>query len=170
MGSLPERIAAMQAGSIAAGLVGVPDHLRLRKLGFNSLLDLALLSDQAMINMAFAPAAYLRANEARLQDFVDALVESVHYAKTHREATERVIMQYVKLEDPEELAYAYQHDIIGQMPRIGRPSVEEGRKYLESQVATDPRAAGAQPAEFFDLRFVERTQASGLLERLYGKE
>jgi NitT/TauT family transport system substrate-binding protein len=168
VGSLPERIAAMQAGALAAGLSGVPDNLRLRKMGFKSLLDLATMGDEAMINMGFAAAPYLRANEAQIQRFVEALVEGTHFAKTNREFTERLIAQYVKLEDPEEVAYAYQHDIIRILPRLGRPSVEEGRKYLASQEATDPRAVGANAAEFFDLRFADRVASSGLVERLYG--
>ncbi|HZR97787.1 MAG TPA: ABC transporter substrate-binding protein [Chloroflexota bacterium] len=170
VGSLPERIAAMQAGALAAGLSGVPDNLRLRKLGFRSLLDLSTMGDEAMINMGYAEESWMRENEGRIQDFVDALVEGVHYTKTNREYTERLIAQYVKLEDPEEVAYAYDHDIAKALPRVGRPSIEEGRKYLLSQEPTDPRAVGANPAEFFDLRYTDRVVSSGLVERLYGKE
>jgi ABC-type nitrate/sulfonate/bicarbonate transport system substrate-binding protein len=170
IGSLPERVAAMQAGAIAAGLAGVPDNLRLGKMGFKSLLDLSTMGDEAMINMGYAGASWMRANEPRVQDVVDALVEAVHYAKTNREFTERLIAQYVKLEDPDDVAYAYDHDVIRILPRVGRPNVDEGRKYLVSQEATDPRASGAQAADFFDLRFTDRVLASGLVERLYGKE
>jgi hypothetical protein len=105
-----------------------------------------------------------------VQDLVDAIVEAVHYAKTKRELTERLIAQYVKLEDPEEIAYAYDHDILRTLPRVGRPSIEEGRKYLVSQEPTDPRAVGANAAEFFDLRFADRVASSGLVARLYGRE
>jgi NitT/TauT family transport system substrate-binding protein len=170
VGSLPDRIAAMQAGALAAGLAGVPENLRLRKMGFRSLLDLSTMGDEAMINMGYASQAWMRTNEPRIQDFVDALVEAVHYAKTNREFTERLIAKYVKLEDPEDIAYAYEHDVTRALPRVGRPSIEEGRKYLVSQEPTDPRAIGAQPAEFFDLRFVDRVASSGLLERLYGSQ
>ncbi|HLH23672.1 MAG TPA: ABC transporter substrate-binding protein [Chloroflexota bacterium] len=170
IGSLPERVAAMQAGALAAGLAGVPDNLRLRKLGFKSLLDLASMGDESMINMGYAGAGWIQTNESHVQDLVDALVEGVHYAKTNREFTERLIAQYVKLEDPEDIAYAYDHDVVNILPRVGRPSVEEGRKYLASQEATDPRAVGAQAAEFFDLRFTDHVLSSGLVERLYGKE
>jgi NitT/TauT family transport system substrate-binding protein len=170
VGSLPERIAAMQAGALAAGLSGVPDNLRLKKMGFRSLLDLSAMGDEAMINMGYAGQGWMRSNEARIQDLVDAIVEGVHFTKTNREFTERLIAQYVKLEDPEEITYAYDHDIIRVLPRIGRPNVEEGRKYLISQEATDPRAVGAQPDEFFDLRYTDRVASSGLIERLNGKE
>ena len=170
VGSLPDRIAAMQAGALAAGLAGTPENLRLKKMGFKGLLDLATMGDEAMINMGYASQAWMSTNGPRVQDLVDALVESVHYAKTNRESTERLIAKYVKLEDPEEIALAYDHDIIRILPRVGRPNVEEGRKYLVSQEATDPRAIGAQPAEFFDLRYVDRVASSGIVERLYGRD
>jgi NitT/TauT family transport system substrate-binding protein len=169
VGSLPDRIAAMQAGALAAGLAGIPENLRLRRMGFRSLLDLSTMGDEAMINMGYASQPWMRTHEGRIQDFVDALVESVHYAKMNREFTERLIAKYVKLEDAEDIAYAYEHDITRALPRLGRPNIEEGRKYLVSQEATDPRAIGAQPAEFFDLRYVDRVASSGLVERLYGR-
>jgi len=170
MGSLTERTAAMRTGAIAAGLVGQPEPRRLRQMGFKSLLDLAALGDEAMINTGFASASWMRANEPTVQALVDGLIESVHFAKTNREFTERVIAQYTKWDDPDEVAEAYDHDIARNLPRVGHPSLEEGRKYLVSQVPTDPRAAGADPAEFFDLRFTERAVASGLVERLYGRQ
>jgi NitT/TauT family transport system substrate-binding protein len=170
VGSLPDRIAAMQAGALAAGLAGTPENERLKKQGFHGLLDLATMGDESMINMGYASQAWMDANESHIQGLVEALVEAVHYVKTNPEPTKRLIAQYVKLEDPEEIDLAYQHDVIRILPRIGRPSIEEGRRYLVSQEPTDPRAAGANPAEFFDLRYTDRVAASGLVERLYGKE
>ena len=47
--------------------------------------------------------------------------------------------------------------------------VEAARRYLVRQAATDPRVAGAKVDDFFDLHFIERARASGVLERLYGQ-
>jgi NitT/TauT family transport system substrate-binding protein len=168
IGSLPERIAAMRAGAIAAGLAGAAETRGLRQMGFKSLLDLADLGEEAMINVGFASAGWIRANEAAAQGFVDGMVEAIHYAKTHREETQRMISQYVKIDDPAELDDAYDYYIVRNLKRLGHPSLAVGQQYLDSQVATDPRAVGAKVEDFFDLRFTQRTAASGLVERLYG--
>jgi NitT/TauT family transport system substrate-binding protein len=170
MGSIPERITALRTGAIAAGLAGPPDAKVLRQEGLKSLLDLTVLGDQAMINVAFASERWMRENEAAVQAFVNAMIEAVHFAKTHREFTERVISQYARIDDPETLADAYDYYILRNMPRVGWPSIDDARRFLESQAATDPRAVGAQAEDFFDLRFIERAVSSGLLERLYGSQ
>ena len=54
------------------------------------------------------------------------------------------------------------------MKRLPDPAVDAGREFLESQAATDPRAATARAEDFFEPRFVERAAQSGLIERLYG--
>jgi NitT/TauT family transport system substrate-binding protein len=168
-GSLNERIAAMQAGAVAGGMSAAPDTLRLRRLGFTSLLDLAETGEQEMTTVAFASAAWLRANDAAVQAFVDAMIEGIYYAKTNPPVAERVLGQYLKIDDPELLADAYAHFVGRPLATLPDPGTEAARRYLARQAAADPRAAGAAVDDFFDLRFVERAGASGVLERLYGQ-
>jgi ABC-type nitrate/sulfonate/bicarbonate transport system substrate-binding protein len=168
-GSLNERIAAMQAGAVAGGMSAAPDTLRLRRLGFVSLLDLAETGEQELTTVAFASAAWLRANDATAQAFVDAMIEGIHYTKANPGIAERVLGQYLKIDDPELLADAYTHFVGAPLATLPDPGVEAARRYLANQAATDPRAAGARPDDFFDLRFIERARASGVLERLYGQ-
>src|SRR4051794_967051 len=168
-GSLNERIAAMQAGAVAGGMSAAPDTLRLRRLGFVSLLDLAETGEQEMTTVAFASAAWLRANDATAQAFVNAMIEGIHYTKANQAVAERVLGQYLKVDDPELLTDAYTHFVGAPLATLPDPGVEAARRYLANQAATDPRAAGARPDDFFDLRFIERARASGVLERLYGQ-
>jgi NitT/TauT family transport system substrate-binding protein len=168
MGSIPERIAAMRAGAIAGGLASPPQPTLLRREGFKSLMDLAALGDQAMIMVAYAPEPWIRANEPAAQALVNALIEAAHFAKNNPEYTQRIIAEYTKMDDPEAVADGYEYFIRKNAPRLARPSVDDGRRYLESQAPTDPRAVGARAEEFFDLRFVDRAAASGIVERLYG--
>ncbi len=167
-GSLQERVAAMQAGAVSGGVAAPPDPTRLRRLGFKSLLDVGASSGQEMNTIAFSTARWLDANQNTAQEFVNALIEGIHFAKTHREETEQVLMQRLKLDDPEELADSYDYFITRHLERVPDPGQDATRRYLESQAATDPRAASARVEDFFDLRFIDRAKASGLVERLYG--
>lgn len=168
-GSLNERIAAMQAGAVAGGMSAAPDTLRLRRLGFTSLLDLAETGEQEMTTVAFASAAWLRANDAAAQAFVDAMIEGIHYAKANPAVVERVLGEYLKIDDPELLADAYTHFVGRPLATLPDPGIEAARRYLARQAPTDPRAAGASAGDFFDMRFIDRARASGVLERLYGQ-
>src|SRR5579884_512942 len=169
-GSLQERIAAMRAGAVAGGLASPPQTILLRRAGFKTLLDLADVGEPSLNSVAFAKESWLRANEAVAQAFTNAMLDGIHFAKTNRAVAERVIGQYLKLDDPEMLAEAYDYYIARHMSRVPYPSLEAGQQYLESVNETDPRAAGARVSDFFDLRFLERAVASGLVERLYGRD
>ena len=141
---LTERIAAMRAGALAGGVAVPPDNLVLRREGFKTLLDLGASGEPELTNTAFATAA-----------------------KTHREPTERALAKYLELDDPEQIGVAYDHFVAQHLDRLPDLGQEAARQYLASLVETDPRAAGAQAADFFDTRFIERVRASGLVERLY---
>src|SRR5262249_2764218 len=116
VGSLQERFAAMQAGNIHGGLASPPQPLTLRRLGFTSLLDLASTGDVSLNNTGYAMESWLRANEAIAQTFASAMVEAIHYAKTHPELTQRVIARYLKLDDPEAAVEAYDFYVTRHLP------------------------------------------------------
>lgn len=168
VGSLQERIAAMQADAIAGGVATAPDTTLLRQQGFTTLLDLAATGEQEMTSVVFGSAAWLRANDATTQAFVDAMIEAIHLVKTDRAIAKQALAQYLKLQDPAALDDAYDHFVGEPLARVPEPGVDAARKYLQGQAATDPRTAGARVEDFFDLHFVDRVKASGLVERLYG--
>ncbi len=167
MGGLTERIAAMRAGAIAGGVALPPDNTLLRREGFKTLIDLGASGDQELTNSAFSTARWLDAKPALAQAFTDALVETIQFAKANREPTERALAKYLELKDPEAIAEAYDHFVVQHLTPLPDPGLDATRAYLESLVPTDPRAASARPADFFDLRFVDQVKASGLVERLY---
>ncbi|HEY7068393.1 MAG TPA: ABC transporter substrate-binding protein [Chloroflexota bacterium] len=167
-GSLQERVAAMQAGAVAGGLAGPADIPKLRQLGFTSLYDLSKSGQQDLNNVAFASEAWLADHEAHAQAFVDALVEAIHYVKTNRAVAQQVLGTYLKLDDPVLLDELHERYVGANLARVPDPGYQATERYLHEQAETDPRAAAARLNDFFDTRFVDRVNASGLVERLYG--
>jgi NitT/TauT family transport system substrate-binding protein len=167
-GSLAERMAAMETGQLAGALASPPYNTRLRRAGLKSLLDLARTGEPALNNVGFAEGGWLNENQAVAQAFVNAMTEAIHYAKANREYTEGVMAQYLRLDDREAIADSYDYYLGDNLVRLPELSLEAGQKYLESRAAKDPAAATANVADFFDSRFLERTKAGGLLERLWG--
>ena len=84
------------------------------------------------------------------------------------DVSERVIAQYLKTDDAEAVADSYDYYVVRNLARVPDPGQDAARRYLEAQAGKDPRVASAQVADFFDLRYIERAQASGLVQRLYG--
>ncbi len=140
----------------------------MRRQGFKPLYDLSASGEEELLNVAYATDNWLRNNEAAAQAFVNAMLEGIHFAKTHREYTKRVLGQYLKVDDDELLDDAYEMYIERNQPRVPPTGMGPARKYFDSIAATDPRAANVRVEDFFDVRFLERAQASGLVERLWG--
>jgi NitT/TauT family transport system substrate-binding protein len=168
-GSLAARMAAMQSGQLAAALASPPYNTRLRRAGLKSILDLSKTGEPALNNVGFALSSWLKENQAVAQAFLNAMTEGIHYAKTNREYAETVMTQYLKLDDPEAVADSYDFYLGDNLARLPELSVEAGKKYLESRVDKEPQAATANVADFFDTSFLERAKASGLVERLWGR-
>jgi NitT/TauT family transport system substrate-binding protein len=169
-GAMQERVAAMQAGAIVGGVVSPPETTVLRRMGLKTVLDMRTIAEEEMTTQVYATASYLRANEAAAQAFVNAQIEGLHYARTNREHAERVLGQYLKLDDPEALADAYNHYVGQREDMTLRPAVEAARKYLQGLAATDDRVAGVRLEDAVDLRFVERAVSSGFVDRLWGRQ
>jgi NitT/TauT family transport system substrate-binding protein len=167
VGSLAERFAAMKAGVIAGGLASPPQPAVLRRQGFKTLIDLASTGEETLNNTGMASAAWLRSNDATAQAFTNAIIEGFAYAKTNREATEKVIAHYLKLDDMEEAAEAYEFYVGQHFRRVPIPAEAPVRQFLDEQAATDPRATNARVDEFIDKRFVDRAVSSGFVDRLW---
>jgi NitT/TauT family transport system substrate-binding protein len=167
VGSLAERFAAMKSGVIAGGLASPPQITPLKRQGFKSLLDLASTGLETLNNTGMASAAWLRTNDATAQAFTNAMIEAAAYARTHREEAERIIAQYLKLDDPEEAAEAYDFYAVQHFRRVPVPAEQPIRDFLQDQAATDPRAAGARAEEFVDKRFVDRAVATGFVDQVF---
>ena len=169
-GSMQERVAAMQAGAVVGGVAAPPDPTRLRRLGFKSLYDMSKSGQQDLNTIAFASQAWLHAHQGAAQEFVYAMIEGIHYAKTNRAFAEQVLTKYLNMDDQELLDDSYEMYVGANLERVPDPGREATRRYLEAQAATDPRAAGARLDDFFDMSFIDRVQRSALIEQLYGKD
>jgi hypothetical protein len=89
----------------------------------------------------------------------------VHFLKTHKEETIRVMQKYTRgvPRDVLEGAYASNAELIVD---DGYPTLEGLKQTLEIQGLTDARAAKAKAEDFVDLRFVTDIRKSGFLSKL----
>lgn len=93
------------------------------------------------------------------------MTESVHFYKTHKEESIKVMQKYTRglTRDLLEAAYASNVELL---VNDGYPTLEGLRQTLDIQVLADPRAAKAKPEDFVDLRFVDEMKKSGFAAKL----
>jgi hypothetical protein len=93
------------------------------------------------------------------------MADAVHFMKTHKEESIRVMQKYTRglARDILEGAWASNAELVVD---DGYPTLEGLKQTLDIQALTDARATKAKAEDFVDLRFVDEIRKTGYLSKL----
>jgi len=97
-------------------------------------------------------------------NFMRAFVEAIHFFKTNREASIR-IMQKFMAGLPIEIVSPLYNETKDRLPALPMPMKEAIQSVLDRE--TDPKARALQPADIADFSFLQDLEKSGFLRELY---
>jgi NitT/TauT family transport system substrate-binding protein len=166
VGSGPDRFNALRAGAIQAAVVGPAEVVRGKKEGFNLLIDLTTKNVEYQ-GSVMAMTEDLIAQEDTALKIIRGMAEGLHYFKTRRDDSVRIMSAYLKGADIEAMKQgwvAYAERIFPVKPY---PSVKGMELVIREFAAQNPAASKVTPERLFDLRFVERVDRSGFIDNLY---
>ncbi len=168
------RTAALQAGSIDATVLNPPGTAIVAKAGFNILLDMSTLPD---LDYQFATLAasktFIKNNRDLTQRFMKAIVEAIHFERTNKEETKKIIAKYSKLEDPDGLEEAYMQynspnsKMLSPAPY---PNSKGVQAVLDEVLQTKKDAKKVTLDDLVDDSFVKELDQSGYVKSLYEKK
>ncbi len=162
------RLAAMQANKLDATVLDPPQTVEARRLGFRMLADGTELGIPFLQGGLVTRRAFIRSHEDEVRRIVRAIVEAIHWAKTHREAALPVMQKYLHIQDREALEDAYDSFVVKQFPRAPYVPAAAMQTVFDLAAARDPRARTADRQGFIDMRFVRELDQSGFIDQLYG--
>ncbi len=93
-----------------------------------------------------------------------AWVEAVHYFKTQREATIRILQTNLGDLEDDEVAFLYE-DTAALLQPLPVPAEAAIQAMLDRE--DDPQARTHKPSEFVDLSFLREIEQSGFVSALY---
>jgi NitT/TauT family transport system substrate-binding protein len=165
VGTVPERLSALQSGKVQAAMLNVPDNVTAQKRGFNGLVSVRLPYQGVGVSTT---RAFIRENPDVVRRYVKSQIEAVHRIKTDRESGLKVLTKYLSAPDKEILERTYD-DISSdeKVPPKQYPSLEGIKNILEPLAAADPKAKAAKPEDFVEMRFVKELDESGFIDDLY---
>ena len=165
IGTIPERLSALESGKVQAAMLNAPDNFRAQKRGLHNLMEVRLPYQGIGVGTT---RTFIRENPDVVRRYVKSQVEAVYRLKTDREAGIRVLGKYLNIQDREVLEKAYDDTITDEkLPRKQYPSLEGIKKILEPLGETDPKAKAAKPEDFVDMRFIKELDDSGFIDELY---
>jgi NitT/TauT family transport system substrate-binding protein len=165
IGTIPERLSALESGKVQAAMLNAPDNFRAQKRGLYNLVAVRLPYQGVGVGTT---RTFIRENPDVVRRYIKSQIEAVHRLKTDREAGIRVLAKYLGIQDKEVLERAYEDAITDEkLPPKQYPSLEGIKKILEPLGETDPKAKAAKPDDFVDMRFIKELDDSGFIDELY---
>jgi ABC-type nitrate/sulfonate/bicarbonate transport system substrate-binding protein len=167
IGAQTARFAALRSKNVQATIITPPFTLTARKLGFNTLIDMAQLKIPYQLTALLALRPYVKAHPGIVENTIAALAEGIHFYKTQKEASIKILGKYLRTNDREALDETYREIALKVVPKKPYPTLAGIQTILNEYAKTNPKAKNAEPKEFIDSSFVKKLDDEGFFDRLY---
>ena len=168
IGAPPDRLAALEAKLVDAADLSLPFDGQAEKRGFRVLWD-------ARIEVPYPSMSVVTRKKTVQEDhdtvmrMIRAHVEGIHFLKTQKEASQKILAKYLKNNDKEMLENSYElykEDFIA----IPYPIVQGLQTTFEYVAQRRPEIYNHKAEEFTDPSFIAELDKSGFIKKLYGQK
>jgi NitT/TauT family transport system substrate-binding protein len=168
VGGSPARVAAVINGQTDFTMVTEPGKLQGENAGMKVIIDMAKLHIPFQFSCTVTTGKNIRERPEMVESMSKAVAEAVHFFKTNKQETMRIMAKYTRGATPAVLEGSWaaytellQEDL--------HPTLEGLSDTLAVQATWDPKAAKASAKDVVDLRFVDNLKKSGFFDQLYGR-
>jgi ABC-type nitrate/sulfonate/bicarbonate transport system substrate-binding protein len=166
IGGSIDRMVALQKGIVQFTVVTETGRVTAEKLGYPTVVDMANLKIPFPQNGVYISTKLIRENPDLVRRYMRAYVEAIHYFKTHKEDTMRIMRKYSRLDDRKALEESWEwHTRF--IPDAPYPPVDGYQLVLQDMAEKNPKAAQANVKDYLDSRFVKELEDSGFIKGLY---
>jgi len=157
---VPNIFTAISAGQIDAGALSPPTNFRGRKTGLRELIDLSKDGPEYVSVAIGSTRSFVKANEETARRFIRGYSEGVQLLKTNKTVGIRAIQKYARITEPDilEATYGEARAYIESVPHVSRKGLET---IIGELLPAEPKAKGARPEDFLDMRFVAHLENDG---------
>lgn len=169
VGGAPARLAAVTQGQTDFTVVTDGEKIQGEKLGLKVIIDMAKMNVPFQFNCIVTTRRRISENPDEARRVVLSMAEAIHFFKTRKEESIKIMAKYTRGLSREILEAAH----TANSPLLAEdtyPTLEGLKQTLDVQALTDPRAAKFKAEDMVDLRFVDEMKKSGFVEKLYGRK
>jgi ABC-type nitrate/sulfonate/bicarbonate transport system substrate-binding protein len=161
--SQPAILAAIQSGTVQAGILSAPTTLKGRQAGLHEVVNIASLKLPTIHQGIEVRESWAKANKDVVTNFLKGYLEAIKEARSNPDRAEAVIGKYTETKDKADLDEAYQtfRNVWPSLPLVSDASIQNLLSF-----APDANAKAHKPSEFYDNSYLESLQA-GFLKTLY---
>src|SRR4026207_1215876 len=147
IGGAIERMVALQKGIVQVTVVTEAGKAQAERLGYPTVVDMVSLQIPFPQNGIYTSTKLIRENPDFVRRYLRAYVEAIHYFKTHKEDTLKIMRKYSRLEDRKILEEAWDwHTKF--MPDAPYAPAEGYQLVLQDMAEKNPKAAQANVKDY----------------------
>jgi len=166
VGGSPQRLAALQSGSVQGAALDFMSGLRLSKQGYTVLAQVSL--NYPYLGPVVS-AKFLRESPATAEAFIKAFVEGIARFKRNREEGIKALARYMKSNETDILSKAYDF-IAGEFYAENlEPDPKSFQELVEEVSAREAVAKGATLQQVFDLTIARKLDKEGFFKAVFKK-
>jgi len=167
MGGVPQIMAGIDKGAIAAGVLSPPLNIKAKKMGMKELLDIGTLKIPYQQSTFVARQEWIKKNPEPMRGLARSIVEAIHKIKTDKSLAQKILAKYTRIEEPDILEEAYRIFALSYLPEVPYPSEPAVQQRLAELAPKDEKARAANPKDFIDANWIRELESSGFIARLY---
>ena len=166
VGGSPQRLAALQSGSVQAAAMDFMSGLRLAKLGFPVLVQLNL--NYPYLGPVVS-GKFLRESPALADAFVKSYLEGIARFKRNREEGVKALARYMKSTEMDVLNKAYDFIANDFYAESLEPDANAFQDLMDEIGEREPLAKKATIAQVFDLTIARKLEKEGFFKGIFKK-
>jgi NitT/TauT family transport system substrate-binding protein len=166
VGGSPQRLAALQSGSVQGAALDFMSGLRLSKQGYTVLAQVSL--NYPYLGPVVS-AKFLRENPAAAEAFLKAFVEGIARFKRNREEGITALARYMKSNEADILNKAYDFIANEFYAENLEPEPKSFQELVDEVGAREPVAKNATIPQVFDLTIIRKLEKEGFFKAVFKK-
>ena len=159
---------ALDSHRISATMLTPPSTLFARKAGMNFLVNLSELKVEYQGSSLTARRSFIKENPNLTLRAVRAVVRGIHFFKTRKQETFRILAKFFGTNDREALEESWNY--ASDVPTKPYASESAVQAVISHLVEVNPRFGQHKPAEFIDSGPLTELDRSGFINTLYGSK
>jgi NitT/TauT family transport system substrate-binding protein len=167
VGAQTARAAALQSKNVQATIITPPYTLTARKQGYNTLIDMAQLNLPYQLTALVTSRAFVKAHPEVISAVIRASSEAIHFYKTQKEPSLKILGKYLQTNDREALEETYREVSLKAVPDKPYPTLAGVQTIIDELAAKNPKLKSAKPEDFVDMSFVKQLDDEKFFDKLY---
>lgn len=157
-------LASLQKGIISGGVFSSPTTVMAKRLGFKKLVDIASFKYPYPHNAIATRKSFIRQNPEAIKGFLKSYLASIKIIHEQPEIAKKALADFLGSKDPEMIDDSYNSlkDLFLKVPYMPDEAI---RTVLS--LSDNPKAATANPKDFYDNSLLKELEDSGFVKELY---